>query len=198
MKNFILLFLFGFALTWVGCEKETIMPDAADTLALQSQLNSTEYAHAVDAPVKPEQTSNSDLCCALGSVDMFEFNFVDAAERVFYTYDYKVPAGPEAFRMTNRIFANGTLVDVVTFVETDPNVCTEDIFGYFVEYSKLGECPDYIRIFAMLEVYEGGWQRCATQEYAFSSPHVYNLDAETPCSHDEANDDDDLSCEPFC
>ena len=135
MKNVLLLFVLGFALFWVGCEKEQLL-DGHNLVPSEATV-----------PQKPDVRNGqqSELqCCTLE--DELIVNVTEAGLEV--TVSFMPPVSGNAVTpvkwMTYSV--NGVVVHDpgVEEVETCSEVLLTDTYVY--DWEILGECPDLIEV----------------------------------------------------
>ena len=178
MKNLLLLFVLGFALFWVGCEKEEIViPASAEMTQQQYMPNTDEAVVEANALHNPPQSSETLDCCEIGSpIKLFH---LDQSQRVLYTYPFKTSEVGMGSRVIQRIYVNGAFYEQTSIFSSDN--CDDEFGVGYINYSDLGECPDRIRIEARLQYFDGGWITCDTRELKRNDNYVYNLSYSPPC-----------------
>ena len=146
MKNLLLLFFLGFALFWVGCEKEEMINMPAITQIDESSRET----------LKTESISRSAGCCEFDAITFTYNDPLDVLE-VGTVWDHA-----SGFSRVNiRVLVNSVTFDTHMDLDSD-EFCPGGGKIFSVPYSLFTECPSRIQVIASIETSDDGitYNRC--------------------------------------
>ena len=195
MKNLLLLFVLGFALFWVGCEKEAMLLPGQKGYHQNSIISDTEGRLYAERAASMEPACNcASLPTSYTSINPNAnqpalINGVVVFEPCYeFTVDYTSAGavnGENAFTEL-AIFLNGQQytdgpsgVDVHNQFEAGN--CTSKDYSFKIPYRRLGECPDDIDLRITTTLQSGNGMRCATRLVNYKEYDTYRGPKGTGC-----------------
>ena len=173
MKNLLLIFFLGFALFWMGCEKEEIVVlDKEQAQQIKTNPEASEQPVAFSERMPPP-----DLCCEITAPFTFSSYATNSTSSGYLTRidwgGFTVPKDI-AYPAIVTIYTNGNYYDDYQFTEPCQEINSAP--PLFVDEMFFAECPREIKVVVSLTSASSSGDpiSCGYEEFVYNAPFPNN------------------------